>query len=239
MTSPVGARVPDWTAAAIPAHTTMSGRYCGLEPLAERHTASLWRAYGQDREGQDWMYLPNGPYESEAALADWVRHAAARPDAQFYALTVDGQALGECAYLRISPEAGSIEVGHIHLSPALQRTPAPTEAMFLMMQRAFDARYRRYEWKCDALNRRSRAAAQRLGFSYEGVFRNATVVKGHNRDTAWFACIADEWPALRAAFEQWLAPANFDPDGRQLIGLSQLTAPVLVAVDRLPETGGD
>lgn len=216
----------------------MPGRYCTLEPLRPQHTAGLWRAYRQAPDDRDWAYLPNGPYESEVALAAWVDEAAARRDAQFYAIVVDGQPSGECAHLRINPDVGSIEVGHIHLSPAVQESPVATEAMYLMMRRAFESGYRRYEWKCDALNRRSRSAAQRLGFSFEGVFRNATIVKGRNRDTAWFASIDDEWPALRAALEDWLDPANFDGDGQQGTRLSDLTAPILVAVDSDETQGG-
>jgi RimJ/RimL family protein N-acetyltransferase len=136
--------------------------------------------------------------------------------------------LGVASWLRIDPRAGSIEVGHLHFSPRLQRTPHATEAMFLMMQRAFELGYRRYEWKCDALNAPSRAAAQRLGLSFEGVFRQAWVVKGRNRDTAWYAAIDTEWPALRAAFTPWLDPANFDAAGRQRTRLSDLTGPILV-----------
>jgi RimJ/RimL family protein N-acetyltransferase len=131
------------------------------------------------------------------------------------------------AYLRVDPAAGSIEVGHIALSPALQRTPAATEAMYLLMRRAFELGYRRYEWKCDALNAPSRAAAQRLGLSYEGIFRQATVYKGRNRDTAWYAATDGEWPALRAAFERWLGPDNFDEAGRQRLRLSELTGHLL------------
>ena len=125
------------------------------------------------------------------------------------------------------PESGSIEVGHINFSPELQRRPAATEAMYLMMKRAFELGYRRYEWKCDSLNARSRAAAQRLGLSYEGIFRQATVYKQRNRDTAWYSITDREWPALRAAHEQWLAPQNFDAAGRQKLSLSALTAPLL------------
>ena len=121
----------------------------------------------------------------------------------------------------------SIEVGHVNYSPLLQRTPAATEAMFLMMQRAFALGYRRYEWKCDALNAPSRATALRLGFSFEGVFRQATVYKGRNRDTAWFSIIDHEWPALEPAFQRWLAPANFDAHGAQRVRLSDLTAAAL------------
>jgi RimJ/RimL family protein N-acetyltransferase len=131
----------------------------------------------------------------------------------------------------VNPQAGSIEVGHINYAPALQRTRAGTEAMYLMMRWAFEAGYRRYEWKCNALNLGSRRAAQRLGFSYEGVFRQAAVIKGRNRDTAWFAAIDSEWPALREAFEAWLSPSNFDADGQQKERLGDLTRLVRVASD--------
>ena len=137
------------------------------------------------------------------------------------------QPAGLVSYLRITPGAGSIEVGHIHYSPRLQRSRAATEAMFLLMQWAFESGYRRYEWKCDALNAASRAAAQRLGLSFEGIFRQATVYKGRNRDTAWYAAIDGEWPALRQAFQVWLAPANFDSKGQQRTRLSDLTRPLL------------
>src|SRR6185369_85184 len=140
--------------------------------------------------------------------------------------TSDDRPAGLASYLRIVPAAGSIEVGHIHFAPRLQRSPAATEAMYLMMKWAFESGYRRYEWKCDALNAPSRAAAQRLGLSFEGIFRQATVCKGRNRDTAWYAAIDSEWPALHTAFLAWLAPANFDSAGRQRIRLSDLTRPI-------------
>src|SRR5260370_41161988 len=150
-------------------------------------------------------------------------------DPQFHAV-VDlggGKAVGLASYLRIDPAAGSIEVGHINYSPLLQRTPAATEAMYLMMKRAFDLGYRRYEWKCDALNAASRAAAQRIGLSFEGVFRQATAYKGRDRDTAWYAAIAQAWPELQAAFRRWLDPANFDAKGQQPTRLADLTGPIL------------
>jgi RimJ/RimL family protein N-acetyltransferase len=158
-----------------------------------------------------------------------LRSVAGKDDPQFHAVLerATGEAVGVASYLRIDPAAGSIEVGHINYSPRLQRTIAATEAMYLMMRRAFQLGYRRYEWKCNALNAPSRAAAQRLGLSYEGVFRQAHVVKGRNRDTAWYAAIDTEWPALDRAFQQWLDPANFDDRGRQRTSLSDLTAPIL------------
>jgi len=159
----------------------------------------------------------------------WLSGVARTSDPLFFAVVENstGSAVGVASYLRIAPRNGSIEVGHLNFSPALQRTPAATEAMFLMMERAFGLGYRRYEWKCDALNAASRAAAQRLGLSFEGVFRQATVYKGRNRDTAWYAAIDTEWPALRSAFQRWLAPSNFDETGRQRTRLADLTGPLL------------
>ena len=227
-----GEPVSDWTPPPAPGPEVLEGRWARLERLdplrhgAEIHAANL----GSDAI---WGYLPYGPFADEAAWRGWAERMAGLADPFFYAIRdrATGRAAGVASFLRISPEAGSIEVGHINLSPALQRTPAATEAMALMMGWAFGAGYRRYEWKCNALNIPSRRAAQRLGFSYEGVFRQATVEKGRNRDPAWFAAIDKEWPALREAFEAWLDPANFDAEGRQRVALSALTAPVLVARD--------
>lgn len=225
--------VPNWTPPARPGPTDiLEGRYARLEPLeADRHAALLFRAYvGQD---QVWDFLPYGPFSSAAQYHRWVREMEETPDLQFYAIfnKVSGAFEGVASYLRINPDAGSIEVGHINFSPALQRTPAATEAIFLMMSWAFEAGYRRFEWKCDALNAASRRSAQRFGFSYEGIFRQATVVKGRNRDTAWFAAIDAEWPALKEAFGAWLSPANFGPDGAQRERLSDLTQLVREASD--------
>ncbi|MWD26834.1 GNAT family N-acetyltransferase [Aquicoccus sp. SCR17] len=229
---PLGAPVPDWTPPPRPAGPIEGGRLVRLEPLdAEAHAALLFRAF----EGEDWLwdYMPYGPFSSAAQYHRWVRETVGDPSHLFYAI-VDletGRPEGVASYLRIAPEAGSIEVGNICMGPALQRTPAATEAMYLMMKWAFEAGYRRYEWKCNALNLPSRRAAQRLGFSYEGVFRQALVVKGRNRDTAWFACIDSEWPALDQAFRVWLDPANFDASGQQRERLSDLTRLVRVAGD--------
>jgi RimJ/RimL family protein N-acetyltransferase len=158
-----------------------------------------------------------------------MRQVCSGDDPLFHAVidSATQKAVGVASYLRIDPASGSIEVGHIAYAPGLQRTPAATEAMVLMMQRAFELGYRRYEWKCDALNAPSRAAAQRLGLSFEGVFRQASLYKGRNRDTAWYAAIDQDWPALQAAFLRWLDPTNFDANGRQRTRLSDLTAPVV------------
>jgi RimJ/RimL family protein N-acetyltransferase len=228
----LGAPVPGWTPPPRPGPEVLEGRFARLERLqADRHAADLYRANSAD--AAIWDYLPYGPFSSAAQYHRWVREIAAGDDPVFYAIKdkQTGHFAGVASFLRITPQAGSIEVGHINLSPELQRRPAATEAMFLMMQWAFEAGYRRYEWKCNALNLASRRAAQRLGFSYEGVFRQAGVVKGRNRDTAWFAAIDAEWPALKEAFTAWLSPVNFDAEGRQVERLSDLTRLVRVAGD--------
>ena len=209
----------------------MTGRYVRVAPLAPDHAADLHAANAAD--DAIWDYMPYGPFDDEGAYRAWVGAASAGDDPMFFALVdlEEGRAAGVASYLRIAPEAGSIEVGHICLAPAMQGTRAATEAMYLMMRWAFEAGYRRYEWKCNALNRASRRAAERLGLSYEGIFRQAAVVKGRNRDTAWFAAVDGEWPALRPAFEAWLDPANFVADGRQRRRLSDLTRPLLVVRD--------
>jgi RimJ/RimL family protein N-acetyltransferase len=212
----------------------MHGRLCRLEPLdAAVHGADLHSANTVDTEGRNWTYLPYGPFKTLHEYLEWATAVAAGNDPQFWAV-VDARtekATGVASYLRIDPEAGSIEVGHINYSPLLQRRPAATEAMYLMMRRAFELGYRRYEWKCDALNAPSRGAAQRLGLSYEGVFRQARLTKGRNRDTAWYAAIDREWPALDDACRRWLDPSNFDDHDRQRISLRDLTAPILVSRD--------
>lgn len=229
---PIGFSVAGWRAPRPPSREPMIGRRCRLEVLdAARHADDLFAANQLDTENRIWTYLPYGPFETPSAYRAWVESVANGEDPLFHAVidADSGKAVGVASFLRITPAAGCIEVGHINFSPSLQRTRAATECMFLMMKRVFEAGYRRYEWKCDALNAGSRAAAQRLGFSYEGIFRQATVYKGRNRDTAWYAMIDTEWPALEEAFESWLDDSNFDADGRQRARLSQLTAPILKA----------
>lgn len=225
---PVGVPVPDWAERPRPGRVALVGRTVALEPLdPARHGASLAAAFGEDRTGALWTYLSYGPFSDDAALMAWLETSAASEDPLFFAIVrrSDAAALGLAAYLRIDPRAGSIEVGGLAFSPALQRTTLATEAMALMMAHAFDdLGYRRYEWKCDALNAPSRRAAERLGFVFEGVFRQATVVRGRNRDTAWFSVIDREWPALRAAQRAFLAPENFDAAGRQRRPLADLIA---------------
>lgn len=229
---PIGFAVRDWHAPDPPSRQPMLGRTCRLEVLdPERHGEDLHEANMQDHEGRIWTYLAYGPFEGLDQYRKWADEISRGSDPLFYAIIdpARGKAVGVASYLRINPASGTIEVGHINYSPLLQRTPTATEAMYLMMKRAFEAGYRRYEWKCDALNVRSRAAAQRLGFSYEGVFRQATIYKGRNRDTAWYAVIDREWPELEGAFRRWLDASNFDGEGRQRLHLRELTQPILKA----------
>jgi RimJ/RimL family protein N-acetyltransferase len=227
---PIGHSLPGWTPPPVPPRAPMEGRYCRLEPLdPARHAEELFAAYALDVDGRDWTYLPHGPFENLDAYRAWMMAYWLGADPLFFALIekVSGKPVGVAAYLRIAPSASCIEVGGIHFSGRIKRSPIATEAMFLMMKNIFELGYRRYEWKCDSLNAPSRTAAQRLGFSYEGIFRQAIVYKNRNRDTAWYAMIDSEWPALREAFDKWLDPANFDAQGKQRLRLSDLTAPIL------------
>jgi RimJ/RimL family protein N-acetyltransferase len=214
----VGRPVPAWTPRERPGRDVLSGRYCRLEPLdAERHATPLFEAFERDTTGVGWTYLPYGPFAGPAEFQAWIQQMSEGDDPLFFAiLDSEGRAVGVASYLRVDPQMGSIEVGHIHYSPLLQRTRAATEAMYLMAWRAFDELgYRRYEWKCDELNVPSRRAAERLGFTYEGTFRQHRIYKGRNRDTAWYSIIDTEWPAVREALEAWLEPGNFDEQGNQ------------------------
>ncbi|MGA8261130.1 MAG: GNAT family protein [Arenicellales bacterium] len=215
---PIGDPVPDWREPPRPPHDSMTGRLCRIEHLdPDRHAEQLFEANAVDRQGGNWTYLPYGPFPDVRAYRTWMEAQCLGDDPLFHAIvdTAAGKAVGVASYLRITPASGFIEVGHINYSPLLQGTPAATEAMYLMMRRVFELGYRRYEWKCDALNARSRTAALRLGFGYEGIFRQATIYKSRNRDTAWFSILDKEWPAMKQAFESWLAPENFDEKGRQ------------------------
>jgi RimJ/RimL family protein N-acetyltransferase len=227
---PIGFPLPGWKEPPRPPRTAMAGRYCRIEPIdPARHAEALFRANSLDPAHRNFTYLGSGPFASLEAYRLWLQSSCLGDDPLFHTIIdgQSGQAAGIASYMRIDPRNGVIEVGNINYSPLLQRGRAATEAMYLMMQRAFGLGYRRYEWKCDALNAASRAAAQRLGFSYEGIFRQAVVYKGRNRDTAWYASIDSEWPELERAFRRWLDPGNFDDEGRQRVRLSDLTAPVL------------
>lgn len=222
----VGAAVPGWSARPFPPQTPMNGRYCRVEPLdPARHAAELYLANSIDAEGKNWTYLSIDAPADLAAYRAWLEKMTAAHDPMFHAIIdlASGKAVGVAALMRIDPAVGVAEVGHINFSPRLQRTRAATEAMFLMMRRIFDELgYRRYEWKCDSLNAPSRAAALRYGFQFEGIFRQALVYKGRNRDTAWFSILDKEWPSIKDAFERWLDASNFDADGGQKESLARL-----------------
>lgn len=208
----------NWQPRPAPQRAPLAGRFVRLEPLdAARHGDQLWLAL-QGPDPALWDYLPYGPFAGREPFAAWLAGNAESRDPLFYAVIelASGRALGLLSYLRIAPKDGSIEIGHIAFGQAMQRTPGSTEAVWLLARHAFDdLGYRRLEWKCNARNARSLRAAERLGFSYEGLFRQHMLVKGQNRDTAWFSIIDGEWPTRRAAFERWLASDNFDADGRQ------------------------
>jgi RimJ/RimL family protein N-acetyltransferase len=190
------------------------------------HAQALWRAQSDDAAGSRWTYLFNGPFADFAAFEKWLAGAQESRDPQFYAIVVDGEAVGVAAYMRIEPKHGVLEIGNIYYSPKLAQTRGATEAMFLFMSNAFDLGYRRYEWKCDSHNLPSRKAAARYGFTYEGKFRQVIVYKGRSRDTTWFSIIDADWNAgLKQAYLRWLDPQNFDERGAQVLKLSALTAP--------------
>lgn len=227
---PIGFALPEWSPPPAPPREPMEGRLARLEPLdPARHAQGLHAANAVDADGRNWTYINYGPFPDLESYRAWMSQASRSSDPLFFAIVdkATGEPLGVASYLRIAPASGAIEVGHIVYSNRLKRHPIATEAMYLMMARAFELGYRRYEWKCDALNAASRRAAQRLGFSYEGIFRQATVYKHRNRDTAWYAVIDSEWPQLRDAFRTWLDPRNFDADGHQQTRLSELTGPIL------------
>ena len=227
---PVGLSLDGWSAPPLPPRRPLAGRHCRVEPLdPARHAEDLYEATAADVEGRIWTYLSYGPFASHADLQAWAEAAAASEDHVYFAIVdrTDERASGIASHLRIDPAVGSIEVGSICYPPRLQRTTAATEAMVLMMRNAFELGYRRYDWKCDRLNAASIAAAERLGFSFEGVFRQATIFRGRNRDTAWFAIIDRDWEELLSCYERWLAPGNFDAEGVQRESLSTLTAPLV------------
>lgn len=219
---PIGPDLGDWSAAEFPPPDVLIGHHVKLEPLdAEAHAPGLYSAF-REAPPTLWTYLPYGPLrsvdETAAMIDSFIEHSDWVP----YAMVIDSSPLGFASYLRIDPAGGVIEIGAITYALALQRTTAATETLRLLIGHAFDLGYRRCEWKCDDLNEPSRAAADRLGFLYEGTFRNATHYKGRSRDTAWFSITADEWVHLEPAFDAWLSSENFDPEGQQRRSLSEL-----------------
>lgn len=223
---PIGRALANWTPRPKPPRTPIEGRFCRLEVLdAGKHAADLFAANQLDTDGRNWTYLAYGPFATLDEYRAWVETVQKGDDPLFHTIIdrTTGKAVGVATLMRVDAANGVIETGHLNYSPLLQKKPAATEAMFLLMRRVFDELgYRRYEWKCDSLNAPSRAAAERLGFIYEGLFRQATIYKGRNRDTAWFSMIDGEWPALKRAYEAWLDAANFDADGKQKNSLSAL-----------------
>ena len=222
---PIGFPVNDWQPCEHPRDATMHGSRCRLEPIdSDRHASDLFEAFSLDQDQRNWTYLPYGPFTTEDEFRSWIVSSCINDDPCFFSVIdlATEKAVGVASYLRIEPGVGVIEVGHIHFSPRMQGRPISTEAMFLMMRQVFDAwGYRRYEWKCDALNQPSCAAARRLGFMFEGIFRQATLYKQRNRDTAWYSILDREWPAAKSVFEHWLNAENFDADGGQKSSLSQ------------------
>ncbi|AWZ08203.1 MULTISPECIES: GNAT family protein [unclassified Streptomyces] len=222
----VGEPVPHWSRRPLPAAVTLGGAYCRLEPLdADRHAAELHAAYSSGPDPRDWTYMFTGPFTDARAYHRYAEEAAAGSDPRHYAV-IDlgrGTAVGTLSLMRQDPDHGVVEVGNVMFSPLMKRSPVSTEAQFLAMRYVFDdLGYRRYEWKCDSLNTPSRTTAQRLGFTFEGVFRQAVVYKGRNRDTAWYSVIDTEWPANKRALESWLSPSNFDDRGAQRRSLAEV-----------------
>ena len=232
MNRPLGPIVTDWRPASRPENLNLSEHWAQVDLLdAEADAHGLWEAFA----GHDWVwdYLFENPPQDFATFRNFMRANAGRDGQPCYVIRAkdDPKPLGYACYWTVVPAMGSNEIGNVNLSPALQQTPIATDAFFLMIDWAFANGYRRMEWKCNALNLPSRKAAERLGFSFEGVFRKHTIVKGLNRDTAWFAITDDDWPALRYAYQTWLSPDNFDADGNQRISLSRLTRPHLFQRD--------
>ncbi|MDA7086885.1 GNAT family protein [Pseudomonas sp. SA3-5] len=219
----------DWQPVPSPPRAPLTGRYVHLQPLdLAAHGDDLWLALqGPDADPLLWDYLPYGPFAERAAFDTWLAANAASADPLFFAVIelASQRAVGLLSFLRIAPRDGCIEIGHIAFGRAMQRSPASTEAVYLLAELAMGTLgYRRLEWKCNALNARSMRAAERLGFVYEGTFRQHMVIKGRNRDSAWFSILDREWPRCQAAFQRWLASANFDEQGRQKHSLEQLRA---------------
>lgn len=236
----IGPALPHWQPRPRPDGQTLQGRSCRIERLdAARHAGQLYAAFATAPDGRDWTYMMSGPFPDAASYRHQAEQMQATQDPLHHAVIdlASGEAIGTLALMRIEPAHGVIEVGHIALSAHLKRSRMATEAHYLLMRHVFeDLGYRRYEWKCDSLNAPSRAAAQRLGFRFEGVFRQAIVYRGRSRDTAWFSIIDSEWPALRRAFEQWLDDENFDTRGQQRQSLSALTRAALTPVNAVSST---
>ncbi len=230
---PVGEYIETWHEPQRPQWITMQGQYIYITPLQTRHAEALFACSHTQEDADSWLYMPYGPFLRLQDYEQWLAQQCHKDDPMFFAIMDKhkNQPIGVASYLNINTQAASIEVGHIHFSPVLRNSIGATEAMYLMMSYIFSLGYRRYEWKCNALNAKSRMAAQRLGFSYEGIFRQAAVFKNRNRDTAWFAMIDKEWPRLKDVYQQWLSKENFNADNQQLHRLSALTRSILFQKD--------
>jgi RimJ/RimL family protein N-acetyltransferase len=219
---PIGEKLVDWQPRQHPDRVGLNGRYCRLEPLRVEHAGALFAAYQQAEDTRSWTWLLREPDTTIAEYSQWIASVCELSDPIHFAV-IDNQTqlpVGSLALMRIDPKNGVVEVGHVHFSPLMSRSPLSTEAQYLLMRYVFEGLgYRRYEWKCNSLNEPSRRAALRLGFQYEGRFRQALVVKGHNRDTDWFSILDKEWQALECAFQNWLATDNFTADGKQIRSL--------------------
>lgn len=227
---PIGFSIKSRKPPSFPQGIVLEGRFSRLERFRSDHPIEeLYEAFVRKQDESRWTYLPYGPFENFSDFQKWVHQFALEREPLFYLIFSNQtqKPLGLASYTRIDQENRVIEIGHLHFSEGLQQQTAATEAMFLMMAHVFELGYRRYEWKCDSLNLPSCRAAQRLGFSFEGVFRQARIYKGRNRDTAWFSIIDSEWTQLRRIYEIWLEPTNFDSNGFQKKSLSVLTKPLL------------
>ncbi len=220
----IGHRIENWMPKQKPRREIMLGNYCKLEPLdINSHTSKLFEAFQMNNQGETWTYLPFGPFNTEIEFKVWLSKVTL--EKLFYTIIDNKHNLpqGFASYHDIDLEHGVIEVGSIHYSKLLQKTRTGTEAMYLMMHHVFEELdYRRYQWRCNALNKGSRTAAERLGFKFEGIFRQSNVFKGYNRDTAWYSIIDNEWPALKVKFQRWLDPSNFDTNGNQKVSLQAI-----------------
>ena len=230
----LGEIVANFSIPPHPSGISMEGKFVKLSPLiTDEFALDLFRANSADKKNENWTYLPYGPFLSLDEYTRWIKSLESKNDPVFFAIINknSNKAVGLASYLRINREHASIEVGHINFSPLLQKTTPATEAMYLMMKWVFDNGYRRYEWKCNSLNLKSRRAAQRLGFSYEGIFRQMNISKGRNRDTAWYAVIDKEWKEIKKSYLTFLSKENFDKSGRAKVSLSSLTKPLLYKTD--------
>ncbi|PHM36628.1 amino acid acetyltransferase [Xenorhabdus mauleonii] len=221
---PIGLAVPHWIPREYPSLNLIVGQYCRLERInSSKHADSLYLSYQMAQDDRNWTYIPVGPFSERSEFDKYIEDLESSQHSLYYAIIdpLTGNALGTLALMRIDPQNGTIEIGHVVYSPKLKKTRIATEAQFLLMNYALEQLgYRRYEWKCDALNEPSRKAAIRLGFTFEGIFRNAIVYKGRSRDTAWYSITNEDWPVLKRTFEEWLSPSNFDDNGNQLLTLS-------------------